>query len=113
MERACEPGHRWLSLAALTADLRRAVADRARPPAVRRAAAAELARLARAGVRGAHPGHWYAQVPLSDAGPIAAAGEQVRLSPSQVEAFTRCGLRWLLESAAGPAGPTCCGTSAP
>jgi len=101
VERACEPGHRWLSLAALTADLRRAVADRARPPAVRRAAAAELARLARAGVRGAHPGHWYAQVPLSDAGPIAAAGEQVRLSPSQVEAFTRCGLRWLLESAAG------------
>ena len=51
--------------------------------------------------RGAHPGHWYALMPLSDAGPIATAGEQVRLSPSQVEAFTRCGLRWLLESAAG------------
>ena len=101
VQRACEPGHRWLSLAALTADLRRTVTDRSRPLPVRRAAAAELARLASAGARGAHPGHWYALMPLSDAGPIATAGEQVRLSPSQVEAFTRCGLRWLLESAAG------------
>jgi len=30
-----------------------------------------------------------------------AAGETVRLSPSQVESFTRCGLRWLLEAAVG------------
>ena len=101
VQRACEPGHRWLSLAALTADLRRTLADRSRPLPVRRAAATELARLAGAGARGAHPGHWYTLLPLSDAGPIATAGEQVRLSPSQVEAFTRCGLRWLLESAAG------------
>ena len=28
-------------------------------------------------------------------------GEAVRLSPSQVESFTRCGLRWLLEAAVG------------
>jgi superfamily I DNA/RNA helicase/RecB family exonuclease len=94
-------GHRWLSMPALVADLRRAAADTARSPAVRRAAAAELARLAAAGVRGAHPREWYALTELSDAGPVAAAGEAVRLSPSQVESFTRCGLRWLLESAAG------------
>ena len=77
------------------------MADRERPLPVRRAAAAQLARLAQAGTRGAHPSHWYALTELSDAGPIAGPGEQVRLSPSQVEAFTRCGLRWLLESAAG------------
>jgi superfamily I DNA/RNA helicase/RecB family exonuclease len=100
VDRACQPGHRWLSLSALTADLRRAAADRGRPLPVRRAAAAELARLAAAGARGAHPRQWYALTPLSDAGPIVGVGEQVRLSPSQVEAFTRCGLRWLLESAA-------------
>jgi superfamily I DNA/RNA helicase/RecB family exonuclease len=100
-ERALEPGHRWLSLAALTADLRRAAADRHHPQKVREAAAAQLARLAQAGARGAHPSHWYALTSLSDDGPIAKPGEQVRLSPSQVEAFTRCGLRWLLESAAG------------
>ena len=94
---------RWLSLPALTADLRRAAADPDRPPALRRAAAAQLARLAAAGVRGAHPGQWYQLTELSDPGPVPAAadGLLVRLSPSQVESFHRCGLRWLLEVAAG------------
>ena len=93
--------HRWLSLPALVADLRRAAADTARPPAVRQAAAAQLATLAAAGVRAAHPREWYALTELSEAGPIVAGGEAVRLSPSQVESFTRCGLRWLLEAAVG------------
>ena len=94
-------GHHWLSMPALVADLRRAAADTSRPPAVRRAAAAQLARLASAGVRAAHPREWYALTELSDAGPIVTGGEAVRLSPSQVESFTRCGLRWLLEAAVG------------
>ena len=93
--------HRWLSLPALVADLRRAAADTARPPAVRQAAAVQLATLAAAGVRAAHPREWYALTELSEAGPIVAGGEAVRLSPSQVESFTRCGLRWLLEAAVG------------
>ena len=94
-------GHRWLSMPALVADLRRAAADTARTPAVRQAAAAQLARLAAAGVRAAHPREWYALTGLSDDGPIVTGGEAVRLSPSQVESFTRCGLRWLLEAAVG------------
>ena len=93
--------HRWLSMPALVADLRRAAADTARPLAVRQAAAAQLAGLAGAGVRGAHPRDWYALTELSDAGTIVTGGEAVRLSPSQVESFTRCGLRWLLEAAVG------------
>ncbi len=93
--------HRWLSLPALVADLRRAAADPAHPAEVRQAAAVQLARLAAAGVRAAHPREWYALTELSEAGPIVAGGEAVRLSPSQVESFTRCGLRWLLESAVG------------
>jgi superfamily I DNA/RNA helicase/RecB family exonuclease len=93
---------RWLSLPALTADLRRAAADRTLPPALREAAAAQLARLAAAGVRGAHPRNWYQLTTLSDPGPLTAAADGVlaRLSPSQVESFFRCGLRWLLETAA-------------
>ncbi len=102
----------WLSLPALTADLRRAAADQRRPPALRQAAAAQLARLAQAGVRGADPGHWYQLTTLSDPGPLTApvsvpltaqppGGALMRVSPSQVESFTRCGLRWLLEVAAG------------
>ena len=93
--------HRWLSMPALVADLRRAAADTGRPLAVRQAAAAQLARLAAAGVRAAHPRDWYALTELSDASAIVAGGETVRLSPSQVESFTRCGLRWLLEAAVG------------
>src|SRR6202453_1096699 len=94
-------GHRWLSMPALVADLRRSAADTSADPAVRQAAAAQLARLASAGVRAAHPREWYALTELSDAGPIVADGQAVRLSPSQVESFTRCGLRWLLEAAVG------------
>ncbi|WP_433467581.1 ATP-dependent helicase [Spirillospora sp. CA-128828] len=92
---------RWLSLSALVADLRSAVADPSRPEPLRRAAAGHLARLARAGVRGAKPENWYAITALSDAGPAFADDEPITISPSQVEAFTTCGLRWLLASAVG------------
>ena len=102
-EQMTGPGRRWLSLPALTAELRRAAADDALAGPVRRAAAAQLARLASAGVRGASPRHWYALTELSTSGPVTEG--TVRLSPSQVENFTKCGLRWLLESAAGVTTP--------
>jgi superfamily I DNA/RNA helicase/RecB family exonuclease len=96
---------RWLSLPALVADLRATAADLAAPQRLRRAAAAQLARLAAEGVRGAHPRQWYALTEISDSGPVIAEGATVRLSPSQAESFTRCGLRWLLEAAAGARAP--------
>ncbi len=99
VEHMSASGQRWLALPALTADLRRAAADASAPAAVRRAAAVQLARLAAAGVRGASPRQWYALTEISDRGP-AIEGE-VRLSPSAIESFTKCGLRWLLEAAAG------------
>jgi superfamily I DNA/RNA helicase/RecB family exonuclease len=101
VQHVAENGHRWLAMPALVADLRRAAADTTRPRALREAAAAQLAKLADAGARGADPGDWYALTELSDAGPIVSPGESVRLSPSQVESFTKCGLRWLLEAAVG------------
>ncbi len=103
-EQVTGAGQRWLSLPALTADLRRAAADRTRPAPVRRAAAAQLARLAATGVRGASPRQWYALTELSSAGAVTEGN--VRLSPSQVESFTKCGMRWLLESAAGVHSPS-------
>jgi superfamily I DNA/RNA helicase/RecB family exonuclease len=96
---------RWLALPALVADLRRAATDTTRSRQLRAAAASQLARLADARVRGADPRDWYALTELSDANPVVAAGERVRLSPSHVETFTRCGLRWLLESAVGAGRP--------
>ncbi|HSR82931.1 MAG TPA: ATP-dependent DNA helicase [Streptosporangiaceae bacterium] len=99
IERVGGAGRRWLSLPALTADLRRAAADASVPSPVRAAAAGQLAKLAAAGVRGANPRQWYALTELS------AACEQlpgsIHISPSRVETFTRCGLRWLLEAAVG------------
>ncbi|GAA3722401.1 ATP-dependent DNA helicase [Spinactinospora alkalitolerans] len=94
-------GRRWLALPALVADLRSAVTDPRAPDPLRRAAAAHLARLADAGVRGADPREWYALTGLSDDSPLVGPDEQIRVSPSQVERFGDCELRWLLETAAG------------
>jgi superfamily I DNA/RNA helicase/RecB family exonuclease len=105
VERVAGTQARWLSLPALVASLRSAAADVARPDELRAAAAAQLARLAAEGVRGANPREWYVLTELSDAGLAVGEGETVRLSPSQVESFAKCGLRWLLEAAAGARSP--------
>ena len=94
-------GVRWLSLPSLVADLRSVVTDQTAPGALRDAAAVHLARLAEEGVRGADPAEWYALTPFSDDRPLAEEGDTIRVSPSQVESFTNCQLRWLLERAAG------------
>ena len=101
---------RGLDLPSVVAELRAVVTnpEPAEPaePAGRRAAAAaaQLARLAAAGVPGADPRDWYGLAPLSDERGLVDDGELVRLSPSRLEAFARCPLRWLLESAGGTSG---------
>ena len=92
---------RALTLAALVAELRTVVTDPSAAPARRRAAAVELARLARAGVRGAHPDDWWGLRPLSDDRPLVDEGEPVRVTPSTMESALRCALRWLLEQHGG------------
>ncbi|WP_101788319.1 ATP-dependent helicase [Nonomuraea indica] len=95
---------RWLTMSALVADLRSAVTDPTRPARVRRTAARHLARLAAAGVQGAHPNEWYALTPMTDDRPLSWPDDTVSISPSAVESFTKCGLRWLLETAVGAGG---------
>jgi RecB family exonuclease len=63
-----------------------------------------LARLALAGVPGAHPDDWWGLPALSDPRPLRDAGVPVTVSPSQVEKFATCPLRWLLETAGGTRG---------
>jgi RecB family exonuclease len=94
---------RALTLPALVAELRTAVADPASSPARRQAAAAELARLAAAGVPGADPDGWWGLWPLSDDRPLADEGEPIRVTPSTMESALRCSLRWLLERHGGAA----------
>lgn len=95
---------RWLNMSALVADLRSAVTDPTKPRKLRRKAARQLARLAAAGVQGAHPNDWYALTPISDDRPLSWPDGVVNISPSAVESFTKCGLRWLLETSVGAAG---------
>jgi RecB family exonuclease len=81
------------------------VSDPSRPEALREVAAGHLARLAAEGVRGAAPEEWYGLLPLSDDSPLREPDEPVRVSPSRVEQFETCALRWLLETSGGSPGP--------
>ena len=107
-----EPPHGWpsrpdgtprrsLQLAHLVADLRRVVTDPATPEDVARHAARQLARLAAAGVDGAHPRDWYGLSGPSTTAPPVPPQAPVTVSPSAVEAVLRCPLRAVLERRGG------------
>ena len=92
---------RSLQLAHVVADLRRAVTDPSLPAPLTELAARQLARLAAAGVDGAHPRDWYGLAGPSTTAPPVAAHAPVTLSPSAVEAVLRCPLRAVLERRGG------------
>jgi hypothetical protein len=94
---------RSMTLPALVAELRATVTDPGAGSRRRDAAARHLARLARAGVPGADPDDWFGLAGPTSQAPLRADGEPVPVSPSKVEQFQRCALRWLLESAGGTA----------
>lgn len=96
---------RSLTLPALVAELRRAVADPATPAPRRSAAASVLRRLADEGVPGASPRHWWGLAPLSDDAPLVAEDADVRVRPSHVETFQKCPLRWVLGAVGAEASP--------
>ncbi len=96
-ERPIAPAIRGHYLPGLVAELRAVVCDPVAPPVDRHAAAAELARLAAAGVRGADPDQWWGLAPMSDDSPPVATDRPVPVSPSRVEAFLRCEVRALLQ----------------
>ncbi|MEO7196772.1 MAG: ATP-dependent DNA helicase [Pseudonocardiaceae bacterium] len=95
-ERPVACRERGLNLSELVAELRRVCCDPAESPTRRRDAAAGVARLARAGIPGAHPDSWYGLGPPSSAAPLRVRGEPARVSPSLVELVSSCPLRWLL-----------------
>lgn len=97
-ERPVERVSRRLDLPSVVAELRRVICDPMQPDPRRLGAARQLARLADAGVSAAAPEQWYGLLPLSDTATLVRPGEPVRVSPSKVEEFHRCELRWLLKS---------------
>ena len=90
---------RPMTLPALVADLRRRLVLGDVETAA--AAAAALDRLAAEGVPGADAKQWWAYTMLSDDRPLRLPDQQIRVSPSKVETFASCGLRWLLTTAGG------------
>jgi len=74
----------------------------------RACAAAQLARLAEAGVHGADPASWYGMKDLSSDEPLWDGDDGdvhvVTLSPSTLQMLSDCPLRWLLERHGGSAG---------
>ena len=104
-QRVMTPAPRPLSLPGLVAQLRQVAThpqvgtDPARADAAA-AAAGQLARLAASGVPGADPHDWAGLEPVSDDGELRVPGP-VRVSPSRVEEFDRCSLRWLLANSGG------------
>ncbi|MEN9325353.1 MAG: hypothetical protein RL414_1107, partial [Actinomycetota bacterium] len=60
-------------------------------------AATLLHTLAQTGVQSADPENWLGVRELSTEKPIVAEGEPVYVSPSSLQAFTDCGLKWFLE----------------
>ncbi|MGN5235600.1 MULTISPECIES: PD-(D/E)XK nuclease family protein [unclassified Rhodococcus (in: high G+C Gram-positive bacteria)] len=98
---------RVLALPTLVAELRSVVCDpvlaQHEPDRVHRAAV-QLARLARAGVQGAHPEKWYGTADPSTALSLWEPDDAVRLSPSTVEQLVTCPLRWMFERHGGSDG---------
>ena len=95
---------RELQMSGLVAELRRVVGRAGVDGETAQAAAEQLARLAAAGVGGAHPAQWYGL-----AAPSGRAEWQrgpVVVSPSAVESVSTCSLRGILERRGGraPAG---------
>ena len=94
---------RTMTLPTLVGELRRQLLSRDRSQ--RATAIAALARLAHEGVAGADPHQWWVMRAVSDDRPLRGPEQEVRVSPSKVEAFGNCGLRWLLASV-GADGPS-------
>lgn len=94
-----------LTLRGLVAGLRRdlVLAHRGGDLAARDRAAARLERLAAEGITGADPDSWWEARAVSDGRPLQETGP-VRVSPSRVQTFDECALRWLLSSRGGDPG---------
>lgn len=90
-----------LTLRGLVAAHRRTVTA-SRDSGARRAAAGQLAVLAREGVSGAAPDDWYGTTaPTSSAALIDPHERPVRVSPSRMQTFEDCGLDWAIRALGG------------
>lgn len=96
-----------LSLRGMVAMHRRALTEHAThsTPSARSHAAGQLAVLARAGVPGADPDHWYGVLPATSLAPMHdPTTEMVRVSPSGLDKAETCALDWAIGALGGDSG---------
>ncbi len=86
-----------LSLIPMIATLRARSMDQAIPLSERERAAALLKALSREGHHAAAPSHWLGFHRASTEEPLVRDGDVIRVSPSEVDRFIECQLRWFLE----------------
>jgi superfamily I DNA/RNA helicase/RecB family exonuclease len=91
---------RAITQPALVADLRR-LASRASNKEDELFAQRMLKTLAVNGVNRAEPKNWIGYSPISTDLPVIKSDEVLRISPSSLESFTECSLKWLLEQSGG------------
>lgn len=99
-------GTRLLSVPALVAELRRVLAEASAPERRKEQAARQLARLASAGVPGAHPGQWWGIGAETSKSLLPVTS----ISPSKVESALRCPLNAQLGNLAGDTSAMSLGT---
>jgi superfamily I DNA/RNA helicase/RecB family exonuclease len=94
---------RMLSAAALVGRLRGVACapDGAVDDEARACAVTQLARLAKAGVPGAHPAAWHGLSPVSTDERLCGPDDPVTLTPSTLQTLNDCPLRWLAERHGG------------
>jgi superfamily I DNA/RNA helicase/RecB family exonuclease len=100
---------RPLSLRALTGRLRRELVQGRLSLADREAAASALVTLAAEGLPGADPSEWHGLLEPSTVEPLFADDEEVRVSPSRLEAFEKSALDWFIDTVSGTQSSTAMG----
>lgn len=91
---------RAITQPALVAALRRLAATAANQ-SEKTFASRALKTLSANGVRAADTKNWIGITPISTDLPVVTKAEQLRISPSSLESFTECGVKWLLEQSGG------------
>ena len=95
---------RSLTSQALVATLRRTIMDSAVNEAKRGLAASLLQSLNAAGIESANPDNWLGVRPISTTELVIAQDQTVSVSPSNLQSFSECGLKWFIERSGGRDG---------
>ncbi|MFV0458827.1 MAG: ATP-dependent helicase [Actinomycetales bacterium] len=100
--RPVQPAPHSVSLASVVARLRAVLNDPSATATARAEAAEHLHRLAEQAVPGAAPADWYGWAGPSDDRELRSPSQPpVTVSPSAIEQFDACALRWLLDRSGG------------